>query len=556
MSIEATGSSGGRTRRRRALRGLAVLVTAAVMVAACGDDDSSTGGTGGSDPATTAAGGTSTSPPSSAGDEVDDADVDPDGVVRIAYDLAALGGVRLDPVESVNTADVALQWLIYGTLLRRNLEGEYEPGLAESAEIVDPSTLRVTLREGLRFSDGTPLDAEVLKASIERIIASENGRVFYAEIRQVQEMVVESDTVLTIRLAKPIAGWFLELLASNETFAMPPVPEGQLATQPVGAGPFKFESLTPERSLKLVKNPDYWDADNVKLAGVEFVHATAGQAQVNALRSGAVDYATLDPSLLSSLQGTGLEVAELPTNNSLVWFQICKTDPPFDDVRVRQALVYALDREAMNEALAGGKGEPMTGMWRSDHRLYNPDLRGAYPHDPDRARALLAEAGQENLRFDLYTTAAPTGARFTEIAQQQWAEIGVTVNLLTTSNILEDFFTNHRAPMATVQLIAVGLNKVTRNFVTGSIGNVCQYDDPTLNQLVADVQATREDSDEAVERWAPLQQFIFDEALSIFGIFLTQGAAWDPDRVGGVEISTDHAGRLILDVESAYIKAR
>jgi len=536
-------------KRRRSLLVVAVT-TLALLGAACGDDDADDGATATTQPP----GGATTAPSGDAGGGGDDADIDPNGVLRITYDLATTGGFHLDPILSTSPNDFNLQRLIYGNLLHKTIEGDYEPDLAESATVVDPQTITVTLREGLQFSDGTPLDAEAVKASIERIKASNNVRTFRVEIAQVEEVEVTSPTDLTIHLATPIAGVFYDLLAYGETFVFPPQPAANFDAAPIGAGPFMLESYTPEQSLRLVKNPNYWNADAIRLAGVEWVQASAGPPQVNALRSGAADAAALDATLLDSLQGTDVEVVNEPSDSSFIWFPTCKSTPPFDDVRVRQALIYALDRDAMTESLTGGAGEPMRGFWTSKSRFFNPELADSYPHDPERARQLLAEAGQENLRFDVMVVPQPLLVRFAEIAQQQWAEVGVTANLIQTPNIVQDFYTDRKAPLAASPLNRFGLDKVTRNLTPGSIGNTCDYNNPELNELVAQLRGVDQTSDEAVELWHQIDKLTFDEALAIYGIFVTQPYAWSPD-VGGVVFVPDVFGRIQLDPRQAYIKA-
>jgi len=519
-------------------RWLVAVVALSLAAAACGDDD----GSDASSSDTTATPATSVETSASA------PEIDTGAVVKVAFNFVQ--GFSFDPRQSTASSDGIIQTLVYGSLLRKTMDGDYEPHLAESATIVDPQTVEVELRPDLVFSDGTTLDAAAVKASIEAIIASENPRAFRTEIQEVDRIDVAGPTSLTIHLARPIAGAFYDLLAFLETFPMGP---GSTAEKPVGAGPFMVESYTPEARAVLVKNPRYFAADEIRVAGVEFVQAAEGPPQVNALRSGAVDAAPVAAESVAALQGSGVQTDMRSSDNTFLWFQVCKSAAPFDDVRVRQALNYALDREAMTATLGGGGGEPMEGFWTKGSRYFRSENEGLYSHDVERAKALLAEAGQSNLSFDVLVN-TPTSQRFAEISQQMWAEAGITANLVTTSNLLEDFFEAKKAPMAPILLNRTGVDKVARVLVPGVRGNICDYDDPEINQPVERLRAVDQTSDEAVELWHELQRDAFEKAVNVFGIFMPQAYAWS-DRLEGVEFMPDVFGRMHLDLTKVYVPA-
>jgi ABC-type transport system substrate-binding protein len=180
--------------------------------------------------------------------------------IKVPYDLAAFGGVRFDPTTTPSPADWYMQQWIYDSLLRQNADGSYSPGLAKSATVVDPQTIEVELRPNQTFSDGTPVDAEAVKFSIERQKASGNVGSVRAELNEVESITVDSPTKLTINLATPVAGQFFNLLANGETYVVSPtaVQSGtSLDEKPVGAGPFVLESFSPESSAVFVRNEDF-----------------------------------------------------------------------------------------------------------------------------------------------------------------------------------------------------------------------------------------------------------------------------------------------------------
>jgi len=540
-------------RRRTSSGCTAVLLTVALLAAACGDDDRG----GGASAPTTAGGPTTSGAATSATSDDDAADVDPEGVLRIGDDLTSGSGIFFDLTVPVSTPR---PWhtMILDTLLREMPDGSIEPGLAESADVVDASTIKVRLKPDITFSDGTPVDAEAVKFTIERNLAEGKPGSFEVEFYELDSITVDDPLSFTIRLKSPVAGAWYRLLRLVTTSPVSPtaVRNGvNLNEEPVGAGPFMLDSYEEARFLRLVKNPSYFDADRIRLAGIEFVQVMPGAPVIVALRSGAIDVPfTLAYHQLGELEGTGINTEARATGNITLQGHICKSRPPFDDVRVRQALNYGIDRDALNAAVYDGKAEPMWGFFPPGHPLHHPAVDGYYEYDPERARALLAEAGQSALTFDAFFTGG-VPQRAGEVLQQQLAEIGVTMNLVPLVN-QADFFPDARgAPMNILPLARSGLNKVTRVFVPGSYGNVCTYDDPDLNAVVAELRAVREDAPEAKELWAELQEIALEDAITIFGLFGLESVAWG-ERVGNASfLPSEHGQAPVVNFYDVYIKA-
>jgi ABC-type transport system substrate-binding protein len=538
------------TARSRWFRLLVALLALSLVAAACGggddDEEGGGGGTGG-------------------GDDTEAA-VDENGVLR-------LGGV-LNPNTSTTTYDLVklpspasdIHQLVFDTLLRAQLDGTMEPGLASGAEVVDPTTIEVTIREGLEFSDGSPLTPEDVQFSILRNRDSKNGGAFAAEMQEITDVTVEGQ-VVTIKLKSPVAGIFYQLLGRGETMVMSKkaVESGADQTsKPVSAGPYMIESLQVENKLVLKKNPNHFEADKVRIPTVELTHVSIQdpQALVNGLRSKDFDAAPVGggqllPEQVPTLEQAGMDVRTGVSPSTLLWGQLCKRDEPFSDIKVRQALNFALDREALNEVIYGGESEPMWGFWPSGHAFHNEELDGYYERDVAKAKRLLKEAGYE----DGFTMPVANIAGITqtanELIKEQWAEIGVEVEIVPTNDIVKDFFTDNKMKMFFFPLQRSGLDKVTRNLVLGSIGNVCNWDDPRLNKLVTELRAVPQsgDSEEAVRLWHELEELTVTEAMNIFGVFGTTNNVWNPDRLGDVDFVPNFQGVPYLDVRNAYIKA-
>jgi ABC-type transport system substrate-binding protein len=240
---------------------------------------------------------------------------------------------------------------------------------------------------------------------------------------------------------------------------------------------------------------------------------------------------------LPSVQGSDFEVDTRPVENQYLWFPLCKSRPPFDDVRVRQALNFALDRDAINERLLYGEGEPMWMLWPKISAYYVDDLEGHYAYDPERARELLAEAGYaDGLSLELMPFPGnPLIQQMAEVAQAQWKEVGVDVELVPSANAVNDFYVETRYPAAVLSSTRGGILKVSGPFRPGSIGNVCRYDNPELNRIIDRLAAAADGSPEATDAWAEAQRLVVQESLALWANFIPAVHAWDGDKVGGVD---------------------
>jgi ABC-type transport system substrate-binding protein len=479
-----------------------------------------------------------------------------DSTVKVPYDLAAFGGIKFDPTTTPSPADWYVQQWIYDSLLRQNADGSYSPGLAKSAKVVDPQTIEVELRPNQTFTDGTPLDAEAVKFSIERQKNSGNVGSVRAELAQVSDIVIDSPTKLTINLATPVAGQFFNLLANGETYIVSPtaVQSGtSLDERPVGAGPFKLDSFSPESSAVFVRNEDFIDNKKVKIDRVELVQVAqdpTGQATVNALLDGIVDVnaMTLTPSQIAPLEGAGFTVDQARSDSAYYFGALCKNTAPFDNLKVRQALNYATDKDEINEVLYQGGSEPMQAHWTSGNELFSPKLDGYYDHNVKKAKKLLKQAGAENLTFDMFSNTSTDTQQIGELLKQQWAEAGITVNLKSVTNIVEEFFTQVQAPAALIPLGRAGLDKVTRNLTPGSIGDICNYDDPKLNDYVAQLRQLDASSQEYVDTWHAMDEYIVKNALELYLVWRPFINVYQPDHMTKVVYRPDVFGAPRFDM--------
>jgi ABC-type transport system substrate-binding protein len=487
----------------------------------------------------------------------DNTSFDPKGVLRWATDLTGAGLPVYDPAKMrIADTGVVLGQLLYDSLLRTQPDGSLKPALAKSATIVDPQTIRVVLRPGLKFQDGTALDAAAVSFTILRNRDADSV-AFPALIKDVASVDVVDPVNLTIHLSKPEAGAFYPLLAGITTMPVSPaaVQKGDPdpVTNPMGAGPFRVKEYTPEQHLLFTKSSTYWDAKHIKLAGIEYVQAPTGPPAINDLRAGSVDVIGSDLTQLQALTGGGIRTAVASSGTSLLWFQLCKTQKPLDDVRVRQALNYALDRNAINAGLAVGRGEPAWSLVPKGNAVFNPDLDKYYAYNPKKARALLAAAGfSKGLTLTLIASPGISGP-LAEIAQQNWKKVGIDLQIVPSTNIVQDFFNDHKSNMGAASVVRSGLDALQFIYTPGHLGDVCDYEDATLTGKINELSALPSTDPRATQLWQEAQRFVITNALSVYALWLPAVIAYNGDRVGGVRIVFPGVSAY-PDFLSAYVK--
>jgi peptide/nickel transport system substrate-binding protein len=306
---------------------------------------------------------------------------------------------------------------LYGTLITPGTkEGEIRPGLAESFATSDRGkTWTVTLRAGLKFSDGAPLDAAALRDNWRRMADPELG----SESRSAAELVKGfevKDRTLTARLGSPYAGFPDAVMATSLNRIASPkalAAGDRYSERPVGAGPFVLDKWVRNGEMRLKKNPGYHAPGRPYLDGLVLKPVGDEDQRYNATLTGGADAAvTATPQMIGRARSAGLPVYEFPTSGGIkATFNV--RNAPFNDPRAREAVVKALDLDAVNQATYEGKGEVPQSVFAKDSPYFRADL--ALPKQ-DRATAqrlfdtLAAEGKPVKFTFTSYPSPAATKA--------------------------------------------------------------------------------------------------------------------------------------------------
>lgn len=286
---------------------------------------------------------------------------------------------------------------VYDTILRNDSEGEPQPSIATEWSYDDSGTeLSLTLRDDVTFTDGAKLDAEAVKANLEAAKAGTGETA--GQLRFIDTVTVEDPTHLTISLSAVDPSLLTNLggaagsLASPETLGTP-----ELATTPVGSGPYVFDAAASQTGVTYAytRNPDYWNADDFPFDGITITVFNDGNAVTNALRSGQIDFAGISDQAAETLESDRLKVESFPAYTASGVFLFDRNGtivPALADVRVRQAINMAFDREQIVEQVYAGVGTPTAQSFSESSAAFDPSFE-KYEHDVDAAKALLVEAG-------------------------------------------------------------------------------------------------------------------------------------------------------------------
>jgi len=433
--------------RTRASRWAAAALSLAIVVAACGGDDDDDDA-GDSAPAATEADDSTTeaSAPGTAGDTTGDSEGDAGTVpagdedATLRYGAANLPS-RLDPHRSSNGYDQNYLAPVYERLIHQTPNAEPEPGLATEWEFVDDLTFEMTLREGVTFSDGTPFNAEVVKANFERATTVEGSGV-HAYLASVDSVEVIDEYHVRFHLNRPDAT-LPNQLATRPGMQVSPAAfdNPNLDYEPVGTGPYVLREYRDGEVAIYDRNPDYWDEEWTGPAHLEIWYFPDAQTRLNALQSGQIDAAPLDVTQIDQVQREGRFNVDVYQTIETYHFQPDRTKSEFGNPLVRHAISHAIDREAIVEGLMLGYATAATQWVAPDTPYYVEDLGDSTTYDLERARELMAEAGLEDgFSFTAGSSVQPVFQRLAEILQAQLAEINIEMKVEQNPQLADAFF--------------------------------------------------------------------------------------------------------------------
>ena len=472
-----------KTRKLLALLLLLGLLSAAL----CGCGGGSTGTTAESKP--TDGSSTGTEAPA----DPQPAETRPNEItVGIAQDLDE----SLDPHKAVAAGTKEVMFNVFEGLMKPTPEGDLIPAVAEKVEVSDDQlTYTFTIRDGIKFHNGEPVTGADALWSIRRCMPGGEADIQVVEAFSAIQKAEYKENTVTLTLDQP-NNEFLSYL----TLAVLPEDYDQQDTAPVGTGPFKFVSRAAQDSIVLERFDDYW-GEKAYLDKVTYKIIENADSILMSLQSGAVDlFAHLTSTQVAQL-GDDFNIEE-GTMNLVQAMYLNNAEKPFDDVRVRQALCYAVDRQQILDLAFDGYGSLIgSSMYPAFGKYFDDSLTNYYPHDVEKAKALLAEAGYPD-GFSMTITVPSNYQPHIDTAQvivEQLKQVGVTaeIQLVEWATWLSDVYAGrqYQATVVGVDASTMTARALLERFTSTAGNNFINYNSPLYDSLF--VKATSSGGDAA-----------------------------------------------------------
>ncbi|WP_224387837.1 ABC transporter substrate-binding protein [Pseudonocardia sp. ICBG1293] len=465
------------------------------------------------------------------------------GCTGIGTPTAPPGVLNIGLVQDVATWDtgqghnghrlVAFQ-PAYDTLIRREPDGTFVPMLAVGWGYTDGTntTFSLRIREGVTFSDGTPVDAAAVAANLEHFRTANGPQA--VQLADVAEVRTRGTDRVEIELERPNPALEFYLSQAAGMMASPAaLGDPALDRVPVGAGPYVMDAAASVPGDRYVfrARPDYWDPALQRFDQVVLKVLTDPTARINALVSGQIDATQISPRNIAQAENAGREIVSWDANwaGLLLFDRDGAIAPELADVRVRRAINLAFDREVTIEGVLNGYGTPTSQVFGEASTAFDPALDDHYGYDPVRARALLAEAGYPD-GFSM-TMPLSTGLNeFIPFIVQPLADIGITARIesvpaqssqaaIGSGRYPASFFAIFQGPtwVAVEQLL-----------VPQTLYNPLRSRDPALDAMLDRVRAGGPDADDVARQMA---RHVTEQAWFAPWARIGTTNAIDPERI-------------------------
>jgi peptide/nickel transport system substrate-binding protein len=463
--------------------------------------------------------------------------------------VAAIAGEpdQLDPHKTSAYFSFEVLENVFDTLVEPDADLQMRPALAQSWEVSpDQLTWTFHLRHGVTFHDGSPFTADDVVYSYRRIIDQQLANV--DKFSAVTDVTARDPATVVIRVQHPtpnlltnVGGFKGMAIVSRRN-----VESGRIATDPIGTGPFAFAGQKSGDSITLKANPAYWGGAP-KISGVTFRFISEPSTALSALQAGEIDWTDSIPTqrVAQLKDDDSLRLAVTPSND--YWYlALNEARKPWNDVRVRQAIAYAIDRDAIITATSYGTAAanqlaiPRGNPWYTEYHRYR--------HDVDTAKRLLDEAGVTGANLDMLVTSEyPETVTAAQVIADNLAPLGITVNIRTV-----DFATwldeQNRGDFDMLMMGWLG-NIDPDDFYyaqhhTNGTSNAQKFSDPEVDRLLDDgrVQTNREARADDYRRAAAIiadkVSYIFLYNPAVIQAWTTSLAGYEARRDGAIRFRT------------------
>lgn len=422
----------------------------------------------------------------------------------------------LDPNLATAADTRSVLFNVFEGLVKPDENGNLIPAVASSYE-TSKDALKYTfkLRKGIKFQNGSPVTVQDIKYSLDRAAGKDTGKPLKEELTNIKSVDIKDDSTVGVNLTKADSE-FLPYL----TVAIIPKDYKDQNTKPIGTGPFKLVKYTPQQEIVLEKNKDYWQKGLPHLDKVTYKITSDANSILVDLKAGSLDTAFIPKDQADQilndynlLIGSANLLQQLSINNAV---------KPFDDVRVRQALYYAIDTQNIIDTVASGVGKSAgTNFFSSFKKYFKPGLEKTYKKNIDKAKELLKEAGYPN-GFET-SISVPSNYQFhldtAQVIVEQLKAINVkaTIKPVEWGVWLSNVYKGRQYDTTVISLDASYLSPraLLGRYVSTDPSNFINFKDPKYDEIYN--QAVNEiDDSKKVEYYKQLQTILNKDAASVF----------------------------------------
>lgn len=442
---------------------------------------------------------------------------------------------------------------VYDTLIRMKPDGSLVPMLAKDWKYnADKTILTLTLRDDVKFTDGTPFNADAAKQNLERFKAGTSPDAQFLAALKTAKAVDATTLELTLSAPDPA---FLNYLSKDASFMQSPASFGNadIATKPVGSGPYVLDTAATVTgtSYSYKRNPNYWDKSLVHYDNLVLNVYGDQTSLLNAIKSGQLNAAnTADNNTLSEIEAAGYKVNPLQLNwaGLILFDRAGTTNPALKDVRVRQALNYAFDTKAMLQSIGQGYGELTTQVFPPSSAAYDKSLDSRYAYNPAKAKELLAQAGYASGLTLKMPSSALMGNTLPALITQQLKDVGITAEFTDTGN---NFIADLLAPKYGVSYMILEQQSdwqlINMKISPTAPWNPYKYEDPKVDELINKIHVGSTDEQAAAAK--ELNKYIVEQAW--FAPWYRPQSSFVTDAKTKVEVQTGNAYPFIWSFSPA-----
>ena len=432
----------------------------------------------------------------------------------------------LDPTIAAPVAIREVTWAnLFEGLTKLDRNGKVVPLLAKSWTVSpDGLTYTFSLQSGVKFHDGKPMTSADVKFSFDRARAPNSTNAQKQIFAPMDAIETPDPATVVVRLKQPF-GNLVYFLAWGDASIVSPDTADQNRSTPVGTGPFRFKSWARGDRVELVRNGDYWGTKPA-LESVTFRFVTDAQAQVAALKAGDLDaFPNIGaPELFADLKKDSRFSAVAGNTEGEIVAGLNNAKKPFDDVRVRRALMHAIDRKALVEGAYSGFGQPIGSHFSPNHPAF-VDTTTVLPHDPAKAKALLKEAGVgSGLSMTIKTPQMAYASRSAELLSAMLAEVGVELKIVPTefpAKWIEEVFRGKDFDMT-----IVAHTEPLDIDIYGRDNYYFGYKSEAFRALIADIARTPDEAARA-DKYRQAERMLAEDVPALFLFQLPKLGVWN-----------------------------